>query len=132
MATGGSNVVAETYAAAGDLSTKQFYFMKNSSTTARTCTVVTGVTDKPVGVLMNKPAAAGRAAAVATRGRVNVVAGGTVAAGDSIGSHSDGTCVTYAQGTDTTKYIMGICVVGGASGEIITIDLAGPAIARGA
>lgn len=132
MATGGSNVVPETYAAAGDLSTKQFYFMKNSSTTARTVTTCSGVTDKPVGVLMNKPAAAGRAAVVATRGRVKVVAGGTVQAGESVGTHSDGTCVTYAQGTDTTKYIVGICVVGGASGEIITIDLNGPAVARGA
>ena len=132
MATGGSNVAPETYAAAGDLSTKQFYFMKNSSTTARTCTTVAAVTDKPIGVLLNKPAAAGRAAAIATRGRVNVVAGGTVQAGESVGSHSDGTCVTYAQGTDTTKYIMGLCVVGGASGEIITIELTGPAVARGA
>lgn len=130
MSTSGGNLVPESYKAAGDLSTKKHYFMKMSADS--TVTTCSGVTDKPVGVLYNKPAAAGRAAQVVPRGRVEIVAGGTVAAGDKVGTHSDGTVVAYVAGTDTTKYLVGICVVGAASGEMAVCDIDCPAAGRGA
>lgn len=130
MTTSGGGLEFESFVAAGDLSTKKHYFMKLSAD--RTVTTCAAVTDKPIGVLYNKPAAAGRAAQIAVEGRVEIVAGGTVAAGDKVGTHSDGTVVAYVPGTDTTKYIVGMCVVGAASGEIAVCDIDCAAAGRGA
>lgn len=91
--------------AAGDLSTKQFYFMKlNSSGQVTTCAAVT---DIPIGVLQNKPNAAGEPADIMVLGTTKVSGDANLAKGDQIGTSSDGQAAAYVNGTDTTKYIVG-------------------------
>ena len=82
--------------ASADLSTKQYYLVKRSGT-ARQVAVCTAITDMPIGVLYNKPTAAGEAAEVAgfangTRVKVKVTAAG-VAAGAVVSTHTDGTLI---------------------------------------
>lgn len=116
---------------AGDHSAKQYYFMKMSGDS--TCAVCSGATDKPIGVQQSKPVSTtGVAVRVAYQGYVKVLAGGTVAAGDKIGTDANGKAVAYVPGTDTTKYIVGVCVVGGASGEVIEAIIDCPGAGRGA
>lgn len=111
--------VCVTFQAAGDLSTKQFYFVKMSG--AHTVDVCSAVTDKPVGVLQNKPSAAGQEAEVCVWGWTKVQAGGTVTVGThySIGTDNAGKAVAYAPGTDTTKYLVGQPLTSGASGSLM-------------
>ena len=114
------------FKAAGDLSTKQFYFVKLSA--AHTVTVCTGATDKPIGVLQNKPNAAGQEAEVCVWGWTKVSSNGSVAAGDLIGTSADGQGDTKVPGTDTTEYICGVAVTAGTTADDIfeaIIDCAG-------
>lgn len=121
-----------TFLAAGDLSSHQFKFMKISAD--RTVTICNGATDKPVGVLQNKPNAANREAVVRVYGSTKVKAGGTITAGThfNIGTDASGLAVAYAPGTDTTKYMVGQPITGGASGEIIEALIDCTNAARGA
>lgn len=100
-----------------DLSAKQYCFMKiNSSGNL----VAAGDGEAIAGVLQDKPSAAGRVGCLGVRGVTKVLLGGTVAAGDRVTSNSDGAAVTESTGDNLTH---GICLVGGASGEIGTILL---------
>jgi hypothetical protein len=95
--------------AAADLSTKQYRFVK--LTGRHQVNVCSGATDAPYGVLQDKPAS-GVAADVMTRGITKVIAGGTIAAGDRIGTDANGAAVKLTEGTDTTKYIVGVALHG--------------------
>lgn len=120
-----------TLEAAADQSGKQFYILAMSAN--KTAAVCSGVTDKPIGVQQDKPvASAGAAISVCYQGYTKILAGGTVAAGDKIGTDGNGKAVAYVAGTDTTKYLIGICVVGGASGELIEAIIDCPGAGRGA
>ena len=108
--------------AGADLSTKQFLFMKMSAD--MTCTTNDAGTNASIGVLADKPyAATGVAVSVATIGVFKVYAGGTVTAGNLVGSDTAGKAVALTPGTDTTKYICGTALTGGAANEIITVLL---------
>ena len=107
----------ETFEAAADLSTKQFYFVKLVGN--RQVNVCSAATDKPVGVLQNKPDASGKAAEVLTFGRTKVVADAALTAGDLIGTSADGQADPKVPGTDTTEYVVGVVTRGvSAAGEI--------------
>jgi len=107
--------------AGGDLSSSQYTFVKlNSSGQVIACAAAT---DRPIGVLQNNPAS-GKVAEVLVSGGTKLVLGGTVAAGAIVSPSSTGTGVAIVAGTDTTKYICGAAVTGGASGEIITAVVA--------
>lgn len=106
--------------ASADLSAKQFFIMKVSG--VQTVTVLAATTDKILGVLQDAPAS-GASANVAFDGVTKVVAGGTVTAGDTVGSDSSGKAVTYVEGTDTTKYRLGLALTSGASGDVISVAL---------
>ncbi len=112
----------ETVKAAGDLSTKQFYFVKlDSSGDVEVCD---GVTDVPWGVLQNKPAAAGRAAEVMRYGTGKVsVDAGALSIGDFIGTSGDGQADAKTPGADTTEYIVGVVREDGAAGDTVTADI---------
>lgn len=120
MATEGALQFIPGVKASADLSAKQFLAMKMSGN--GTVTVCAAATDKPVGVLQDNPVS-GLPAAVAFSGKTKVVAGGTVTAGDEVGTDANGKAVTYVAGTDTTKYRMGIAVTGGALNEVIEVLL---------
>jgi len=77
----------ESFKAKVDLSGKQNLLMKVSADEE---VDTAGAGDKCVGVLMNKPAAAGRGAEVMTAGVAMLIAGATVAIGDYIKSDAAG------------------------------------------
>ena len=93
-----------TFANANDLSAKQFYFVKMSA--SNTIVVCAAATDKPIGVLQNKPTA-NQAAVVRVIGCTKVSSEQALAAGNLIGTSADGEADVYVAGTDTTKYFCG-------------------------
>jgi hypothetical protein len=105
--------------ASADLSAKQFHFVKLSAAT--TVDVCSGVTDKPIGILQNSPTS-GQAAEICIFGITKVVSDGTTAAGNLIGTSSDGQAAVYTS-SDTTKYICGQAIEAGAAGEVVTMFL---------
>lgn len=108
--------IMRTFSAGADLSAKQFTCMK--ITAANTVTFCAATTDFPVGILQNKPDASGKAAAVMLGGISKATLGGTVTAGATVGTHSDGTLVAKTADTDM---LIGIALTAGSSGEIIDV-----------
>lgn len=103
--------------AAADLSALQYtmIYIDPTAGNGRAATA-TAVSDVPFGILQNKPAAAGRAAEVATVGSISkMVAGGTVDEGDEImwGTGSKGIILSGA-----TRWTIGIALSPAASGEL--------------
>jgi Uncharacterized conserved protein (DUF2190) len=122
--------VRATLKAGADLSTTgQNLFVKLQSD--GTIIAVAAATDRPIGVLTNNPKS-GQEGSVVLVGGVKLTAGGTVAVGDPITTDATGKAVKITVGTDTTKYILGTAITGGASGEIITVAIATPTASRGA
>ncbi|MDD5034847.1 MAG: DUF2190 family protein [Methylococcaceae bacterium] len=95
--------IAAGLEAGGDLSTKQYYFMKAHTTPNQVTT--NGTAGGPVvGVLMNEPSAAGDAADVCVRGVAPVIAGsGGLTAGQAVMSDNAGKAVLCTQ----AKFIVG-------------------------
>lgn len=109
-----------TFEASGDLSSKQFYFVKLD--TNGQIAACAAVTDNPIGILQDKPAAIGRAATVMVWGVSKVSADAALALGDYVGPSVDGQAAVYVHGTDTTKYIVGQVVeAAGAGGRLGSI-----------
>jgi hypothetical protein len=105
----------ETFIAAADLSTKQYYFVE--LTAARTVNVCNAATDKPVGVLQNKPQS-GEEAKVMIVGKTPVDSDSALAVGDLIGTAADGQADAKVPGTDTSNYVVGmVTIASGAAGE---------------
>jgi len=103
-----------TLEAGADLSSNQFHFVTMDSD-GQLSVSTDGAAS--IGVLLNDPAAAGRAAEVCIGGLTRVEAGGTVTAGAAVASNSTGEAITA--GTD--DIILGTAVTGGADGEVISI-----------
>lgn len=99
---------------------QQFKAVKLTGSTSKfRVSAVAANTDKPIGILLNRPTAAGQAAEVAGPGEVcKGLLGGTVNAGDSLAPDGDGDLVAVTEGTDTTRYIIAQALEDGASGEI--------------
>ena len=77
VATGPSQkpILTESFKADGDLSTKQFYWVKMTAN-PREVGVCSSAIDKPIGILLNKPDAAGKAAEVMVIGQTKVSSDG--------------------------------------------------------
>jgi hypothetical protein len=86
-----------------DLSGKQYYFVTWSGSTVVCCTAAT---DVPAGVLQEE-VVEGRMAEIVVLGPTKLVADGTIAAGDLIGTSADGQADPKVPGTDTTEYVAG-------------------------
>ena len=99
-------VFMKTFEASGDLSTKQYFFMKQDTTFNRV-TTCTAATDVPIGVLQNKPDAAGKAAEVMIVGLTKVSADAALTIGNLIGTSADGQADAKTVGTDITEYVVG-------------------------
>ena len=109
-----------TLTAAADLSSKQYHFVKLASAT--TVNVCSATTDRAIGILQNNPES-GEQAIVAISGVSKVVADGTLAAGNFIGTSADAQADAISPGTDTTVYMMGQCVQAASAGETTTMIL---------
>ena len=92
-----------TFQAGGDLSGKQYYFVKMDSD--QQVILCTAATDKVIGILQNKPES-GEAATVRILGRSKVVADAALAIGDIISTQTDG----QAQVVAATEYSKGIVI----------------------
>lgn len=110
-------VLVQTYKAAGDLSAKQFYFVKLSA--ADTVDVCSAATDRAIGVLQNKPDAANKAAEVMLLGISKVSSDAALSRMDLIGPAADGQADAKTPGTDTTEYIHGVVIeASGGAGQL--------------
>ena len=116
MAYEAAQIRVGTFTASADLSAKQYHFVKMSGN--NTVTVCAAITDIPIGILQNNPTS-GKAASVCLFGISKVVADGTLAAGNVIGTSADGQADAIAAGTDTTVYTMGIALNAAAAGETV-------------
>jgi hypothetical protein len=129
MATQSGAVLDHTFKAAADQSAKQYYFLKYSA--ADTVAVCSAAADRVIGVLMNKPNAAGLAANVRILGIAPVVSDGSgtaIAVGDYVGPSSAGKAVKKA----TTDYsVAGIALdASSADGTVIRVLLMPGAVFR--
>lgn len=105
MATEASQPLKITLAAAADISAKQFMFVKID--TAGKAAAITATTDVPIGVLQNKPTAAGQTAEIVVVGVTKIVAGGTVTPGtDLLGPDNAGKAVVRTV-TASTNWVAG-------------------------
>jgi hypothetical protein len=99
--------------ASGDLSAAQYLIMDVNSSGQLATVATKGA--KMVGILQDKPAAAGRPGALAINGKAKVVLGATVAAGAEVISDAAGKAIA----TDAAdQYVLGTCMRGGAVNEV--------------
>ena len=101
-----------------DLSTHQFKFMKVSGDF--TVDLNTTNAGNCLGVLQDKPNAAGVPANVMVDGVTKVKLGATLTAGAEVMSNASGVAVAA---TGVNAVVMGVLLEGGASGEIVTMQL---------
>jgi len=120
MAYESPSVSIGTFTAAADLSAKQYHFV--SLATATTVNVCSAITNAPIGILQNNPES-GQQAVVQVFGVSKVVADGTLAAGNFIGTSADGQADAISPGTDTTVYMTGQCIQAASAGETTTMFL---------
>lgn len=111
-----STLLKFSYPASADLSAKQYRFVKITSLQLAVC----ARGDKALGILQDKPAAAGRAGVVGFSGVTKVVLGGSVTAGNDVISDANGAGVVAASSDNN---IMGVALETGASGDIIAMLL---------
>ena len=116
MAYEAAQIKAGQFTASADLSAKQYHFVKMSGN--NTVTVCAAITDVPIGVLQNTPTS-GQAAEVCLFGITKVVADGTLAAGDRIGSSADGQADAITVASDTTVTIVGQALNAAAAGNTV-------------
>lgn len=120
MATDNTGYPFLTMLAAGDLSAHAGKIMTKNAVADQIA--LSGGQDEVIaGVLQNKPAAAGRAATVQVAGIAKVKAGGTVAAGDVVAPNATGLAIKFTPTAASVEWILGICMVGGANGEVIEV-----------
>jgi hypothetical protein len=103
--------------AAADLSTKQFFAVK-LTTTSRTTNIVAAATDLVYGILQNKPKSA-QACDVCLFGITKAVAGGSVTAGHLMGVDTSGRIVEFATGAGNTA--VGYTLETGVVSQVITM-----------
>ena len=118
MAYEGAQIKVGQWTASADLSSKQFHFVKMSGN--NTVDVTSAITDKTIGVLQNTPTS-GQSAEVCVFGVTKVVADGTLAAGNLIGSSADAQADAIVAGTDTTVYVVGQALEAAAAGNTVTM-----------
>lgn len=129
MAYEGPQICIPGLVAGADLSaaTNQFRFVKLSA--ARTVVLCAAITDRPVGVLQNRPQN-GEAAVVCAIGVSKLRGDANLANGDLIGTSADGEAAALTPGTSTTVFTAGQVVEenNAASGLITAIvNCAAPA-----
>lgn len=110
-----NSVQSVSLPAAADLSAAQFKLLTvNSSGNA----ALAGATSLVVGVLQNKPDAAGKAATVAYAGVSKVVAGGSITAGARVTADANGAAVAAASAGDA---VLGVALATASSGDLIPV-----------
>ena len=120
MAYESPSISIGTLTAAADLSAKQYHFVKLASAT--TVNVCTATTDRAIGILQNDPTS-GQSAVVRIFGISKVVADGTIAFNNVIGTSADSQADAIVPGTDTSVVTLGIAIQAASAGETFTMFL---------
>lgn len=108
--------------AAADLTASYNKFVK-LDTNGRAAAVA-AATDKPFGILLNKPSALGQTAEVGHIGVYKVQGDADLAKGDLIGTSADGQADAKVPGTDTTEYVVGMVLEdNSAAGGLATVSI---------
>lgn len=108
-----------TREAGADLSAKQYHFVNMSSDGQVDAVASAGA--QGIGVLQDKPTAAGQAACIAVYGVSKVVAGADVTAGNRVQADGNGKAIAATTG----DFVMGVALTAGNSGDLIEVLLAG-------
>lgn len=98
-----------TFQASEDLSDEQWHLVKLGTTEGQVSKMAAS-TDRPIGILMNKPKS-GEDAAVMIQGIAYVEAGEELDYGDFIRPDDDGKVLVHDYGTDTGNYVVGTVLV---------------------
>ena len=109
-----------TLTAAADLSAKQYHFVKLASAT--TVNVCTATTDRAIGILQNNPTS-GQQAVIQIFGISKVVADGTIAFNNVIGTSADSQADAIVPGTDTSVVTLGVAIQAASASETFTMFL---------
>lgn len=124
MSFSGDRILIPGLEASGDLSSAQYRFVKMSAT-AKQVSQCSVDGEAVVGVLLNKPSAAGRAAQVAALGTIPVEAGEAITAGDYIKTDSSGRAAKAEQtstGADVGDFVVGTAIESAsAAGDLVTV-----------
>lgn len=115
-------VLALSVEADADLSADQYKIVDIASD-QQVSVLATTSTLMALGVLQNKPNAAGKVAEVMVMGVTKMIAGETIAAGELV-CPSSITAGRVDDADTSTDRILGKCLVGGLVGEYITVLLA--------
>jgi hypothetical protein len=106
-----------TRPAAADLSASLYHFVELDS--SGNVAINNTLGELSIGVLNNKPTALGQAAEVQVEGVAKVVAGATITPNQKVATSATGAAVVAI----STYHVMGVCVKGGATGEVIEVLL---------
>lgn len=107
-----------TFPAGSDLSGKQYYAVRLA--TDGQVEVCTSATERPLGILQNKPDAANVEANVMIIGVSKIMADAAIAVAGAIGTSADGQLVTKT-GEGTDGFVIGTCLEASAqAGDVVT------------
>lgn len=99
-----------------DLSDKQFYAVKQNA--SGNVAVIASIGDKAMGLLQNKPDAAGRAAEVQALGVAKAIAGGTIAYWEPVGPDASGKLVVM---DEEDEAVLGRSLEGAVTNQIFRV-----------
>ena len=102
-----------------DLSTKQYFFVRGTNSSGVLRASLAGDGEFALGVLQNKPSAAGDVARIAVSGIAKVEAGGSVTAGDPVACDASGNAVTASSGDVS----LGIAMISADDGDLVEVLL---------
>lgn len=125
MAFEGRQIPSSGLTASTDLSASANLFKAVKMTGAKTVSICTAATDKAIGILQNTPAS-GQGADVCFFGISKAIVGASVTAGDTLTVDSSSRAVTGVEGTDTTKYRLGIVLEASTAANGIATILVSP------
>ena len=120
MAYESPSITLGTLTAAADLSAKQYHFVKLASAT--TVNVCSATTDRAIGILQNNPTS-GQQAVIQIFGISKVVADGTIAFNNVIGTSADSQADAIVPGTDTSVVTLGVAIQAASASETFTMFL---------
>lgn len=114
--------LTRSYQANADLSAKQFFCMK-LHTVAGQIAICAAATDNMLGLLQNKPAAAGRAAEIMTLGwsKADVAAATDIAINDLLGTDTNGRLVKRTPSNNDIVSAIAEEAATSATGDVITV-----------
>lgn len=113
--------VTHTFKAGGDLSAKQYHFVKLSAD--QTVVACTAITDKAIGILQNDPDAAGEDAVVAIAGTSKLVGGAAYNYGVNIAPKADGRGQTAVATQYARAHSIDTVANDGEIGEVLLLPL---------